>query len=336
MSGTDVSPPAASALIDGYDRRIDYVRLSLTDRCTFRCVYCMPPQGRPYIPHEEILSYEEILRLCRIMAGLGISRYKVTGGEPLCRKGAAGFIRELKKLPGAASVTLTTNGFLLRQEMPELADGGLDSVTVSLDALSPDAFGRVTRSEANLEHILDGMRLAEEAGMRVKINTVPLKGVNEDELVPLTRFALERGYVIRFIELMPVGKGASCEGLAGNEVRDGLEAAFGPLEPIAERLGNGPAEYARVQGYPGAIGFISALSHAFCARCNRIRLTSTGFLKTCLHHDAGTDLKVPLRAGAPDAELVRALHLAVGGKPMSHSFLDRKQGTSFLMHSIGG
>ncbi len=328
-----------NALFDDFGRRIDYLRVSLTDRCTFRCIYCMPPDGMPHIPHAEILSYEELLRLCRISADLGVSRYKITGGEPLCRKGATSFIRRLKALPGVGSVTLTTNGFLLGQAVPDLAAAPLDSVTVSLDAFTQETFSRITRSGVCLDGILRTMDQAREAGLRVKINTVPVEGVNETELLPLARYALEKGFQIRFIELMPVGKGKTHTGVGCDSVRAMLEAAFGPLTPLLERTGNGPAECMRVRGYPGSVGFIAALSHAFCGRCNRLRLTSTGFLKTCLHHENGCDLKGPLRAGASDADLARIIQETVRTKPRAHDFATlatSRAETPFLMNSIGG
>ncbi len=340
MSDTDQSvPPPPAALSDRHGRRVEYLRLSLTDRCPFRCLYCMPPEGQPSIPHAEILSYEEFLRLCRIAVSLGMDRYKITGGEPLCRKGATGFIRELKKIPGVASVTITTNGLLLARALPELADAGIDAVTVSLDAFTQDTLERVTRSDTRLETILEAMDRTREAGIRVKINTVPVRGVNEDELLPLARYALEKGYQIRFIELMPVGKGKSWSGVPRAEVQAALAQAFGPLAPLNERTGNGPAECLSVAGYPGSVGFIAALSHAFCGRCNRIRLTSTGFLKTCLHHGHGVDLRAILRDGAPDGILALAIRRAVAAKPKGHDFRAQAASdaeTPFLMSSIGG
>ncbi|MDR2487905.1 MAG: GTP 3',8-cyclase MoaA [Desulfovibrio sp.] len=324
---------------DSRGRRIDYLRVSLTDRCSFRCLYCMPPEGAPYIPHAEILSYEELLHLCRIAASLGISRYKITGGEPLCRKDAVAFIRKLKTLPGVNSVSLTTNGALLAPLVPELAEAGVDGITVSLDAFTQETFSRVTRSDARLDDILHAMERSRNTGIGLKINMVPLKGINDAEIVPLTRYAMSKGCHIRFIELMPVGRGKDCAGILRVEVQAMLEKTFGPLTPFRERIGNGPAEYLRADGHCGGIGFIAPLSHVFCERCNRVRLTSAGFLKTCLHHEDGCDLKVLIRSGVSDAGLSSAIRNAIQTKPRTHNFAAQAvsgEETPFLMNHLGG
>jgi cyclic pyranopterin phosphate synthase len=326
-------------LRDAFGRRIDYMRVSLTDRCNFRCLYCMPPQGLSLVSHRDILGYEEFLRLCAVAASLGITRYKITGGEPLCRRDAPGFIRRLAALPGVQEVTLTTNGALLHRFLDELAESGLAAVTVSCDAVSPEGLLRITRSrEGNFGLLAAAMARAQSLGLRVKINTVPLRGYNEAELIPLARFALEKGYQIRFIELMPVGLGKDLAGIPADEVAALLEREFGPLERITARIGNGPAVCYAVPGRTGGIGFISALSHRFCQTCNRVRLTSSGFLKTCLHHKAGLDLREPLRSGASEAELAALIRKAVQAKPGGHSFsfAPVPGEESFFMHSVGG
>ena len=330
-------PGDKPGLVDAFGRSINYIRLSLTDRCNFRCVYCMPEQGMPYLPHEQILSYEELLRLCRIFVGLGISRFKVTGGEPLCRRGAAAFIRSLVGLPGVEEVTLTTNGSLLEPHLAALAESGIRSLTFSCDALDPIAFQRISRSAVTPAAIVATMETAARLGLRVKINTVPLAGLNDAELVPLARFAMERGYQIRFIELMPVGQGRTYAGIPQTAVMALMEREFGPLSPVQHKTGNGPAVMCSVPGQAGLIGFIAALSHQFCDLCNRVRLTSTGFLKTCLYHKAGVELKALLRGGATDADLAQALQAAVLAKPKGHSFSFTEQAESeFFMHSVGG
>ena len=335
---SDPARTAPFALFDAYGRKIDYARLSLTDRCPFRCVYCMPPEGEKHIPHEEILTYEEILRFCRLAAGLGVSRYKVTGGEPLCRKGAVDFIRRLKKIPGVEQTTLTTNGALLRKHIEELISLGLDGINVSLDTLCQERYNAITRSTVRLEPMLAAMARGKAGGIRIKVNVVPLKGC-EGDLEALTRFALQHGYHIRFIELMPVGQGRVYEGIPQAGIRRMVESTFGALTPLDRRIGNGPAECYAVPGRTGSVGFISALSKKFCGACNRIRLTSLGFLKTCLHHPAGIDLKPLLRGGAADEELSSAIREAVRKKPRAHEF-DRfgVQGEPpvFFMNSVGG
>jgi cyclic pyranopterin phosphate synthase len=297
----------------------------------------MPLEGLPYIPHDQILSYEEMLRLSGIMASLGITRFKVTGGEPFCRKGSAGFIRSLAALPGIAEVTLTSNGSLLGPQLEDLAQSGLQAVTFSCDAIDQDVFSAITQTDAPLDAIKRVMGQAAALGMLVKINTVPLKDHNVGQLVPLARFALERGYHIRFIELMPVGKGRTLSGLPQEELFALLEGEFGRLDRIHERTGNGPALMYSAKGYPGRVGFIAALSGRFCDSCNRMRLTSTGFLKTCLCHDAGVDLKIPLRSGANDHCLRQTILEAVAAKPLGHSFsfIDKKE-SGFFMNSVGG
>lgn len=344
-SGPDMTPRASSApaetprLLDSHGRAIDYIRLSLTDRCNFRCIYCMPPEGEPHIPHGEILSYEELLRFCRITAAMGVSRYKVTGGEPLCRKGAVDFIRRLKALPGVEQTTITTNGALLPNEAEDLIALGVDGVNVSLDSLSQERFNAITRSRNRLEPLLAAMARIKAAGIRVKINVVPLKGYNEADLPELTRYALDHGYHIRFIELMPVGQGRIYEGIAQEDIRNRIEAAFGPLSPLGRRIGNGPAECWAVPGRQGSVGFISALSKKFCHQCNRIRLTSLGYLKTCLHHNIGVELKPLLRGGATDEELERTIRAAVAKKPLAHEFSRtprQDEPRSFNMNSVGG
>ncbi|MDR2076077.1 MAG: radical SAM protein, partial [Desulfovibrio sp.] len=258
-------------LCDDFGRRIEYLRVSLTDRCNFRCLYCMPREGLSLVSHREILGYEELLRLCSVTAALGVARYKITGGEPLCRKDAPAFIRRLAALPGVREVTLTTNGSLLPPSLDELAEAGLAAVTVSCDALSPEGMSRITRSrEGDFGLLAAVMARAKVLGLRVKINTVPLRGHNEGELIPLARFALERGYHIRFIELMPVGPGKDLAGVPVAEVAALLEREFGPLERMTDRVGNGPAVCYAVPGQTGIIGFIAALSRRFCQDCNRV------------------------------------------------------------------
>ena len=321
---------------DGFGRRITYARLSLTDRCNFRCIYCMPREGLPFIPHERISSYEEMLRFAGIMASLGIARFKVTGGEPLCRKGAVECIRSLAALPRVAEVTLTTNGALLAPHLGELAGSGLSAVTFSCDALDRKTFAAITRTGITPDGITAAMARAASLGLRVKINTVPLKGYNEKELIPLARFALERGYQIRFIELMPVGKGRTLAGVPQEDLFAAMEREFGPLAPVRERTGNGPAVVYAAKGYTGSIGFIAALSGRFCGSCNRVRLTSTGFLKTCLCHEAGVDLGTPARDGATDRELGDIILRAVAEKPSGHTFSFTEGVEGFYMNSVGG
>ena len=326
-----------SCLIDSQGRSIDYLRLSLTDRCNFRCAYCMPYEGLPFIPHTKILSYEEIFRLVAIFTSLGITHYKITGGEPLCRKGAMECIRDLADFPGVGEITLTTNGSLAGHYLEELAKAGINAINFSCDAFSPEVFDSITRSGIQPAIIRENMEKAAALGLRVKINTVPIRDHNETELLPLARFALERGYHIRFIELMPIGSGQRLYGVPLPEVRDMLEREFGTLCAVERKTGNGPAVMYTVDNYPGLVGFIAALSGRFCSQCNRVRLTSTGFLKTCLCYEAGVDLKEAIARQATDVELRQLIVAAVNSKPDGHTFsFSKTGGDHFFMNTVGG
>jgi cyclic pyranopterin phosphate synthase len=331
------SAGASPVLKDAFGRQINYARLSLTDRCNFRCLYCMPSQGAPFIPHENILTYEELLHICKIMTGLGITRYKITGGEPLCRKDAVRFIKNLTETPGIEEVTLTSNGSLAAPVLTELARYGLRSITFSLDAFLQETLTRIVRVDTSLKNILEVLDKAAALGMRVKINTVPLKGYNDAELVDLAAHALQRGFHIRFIELMPIGQGKKLAGIPQKDIFLRMEQEFGPLKRLAHKTGNGPAVVYSVEKYPGFIGFIAALSDRFCNNCNRVRLVSTGFLKTCLCHEVGVDLRNPLKNGATEKELARIISAAVHNKPKGHTFsFSSPEESVFNMHSVGG
>ena len=326
-----------SLLHDVTGRHIDYIRLSLTDRCNFRCIYCMPHGGQSFLPHSSIVTYEELLRLAGVFSSLGIRHYKVTGGEPFCRKGAISFIRELAGMEGVDEVTLTTNGSLVEPYLAELVESGVSTVTFSCDAFDDEAFQNICRTDTSVGILRRAMDAAANLGMKVKINTVPLKDYNDATLVPLTRYALERGHQIRFIELMPVGSGKTLAGIPQVEVFERMGREFGRLTRVSRKMGNGPAVLYEVEGYPGFIGFISAMTGKFCSICNRVRLTSTGFLKTCLCHDVGVDLKTAMQRGVSDKELTSIIIDAVREKPAGHTFsfapsLERE----FFMHSIGG
>ena len=331
-------------LPDPLGRQIDYIRLSVTDRCNFRCVYCMPPEGVPSIPHTEILSFEEFLRFCRISAGLGISRYKITGGEPLCRKGVLSFIGSLKALHGVEQVTLTTNAVLLETALEKLGQAAQsclpDCINVSLDTLSPRLFSEITRSTTPVEAVTSAIIRARSLGFPVKINVVPGAGQGPEDIISLTRFALDHDVHIRFIEIMPIGDSKDHRGLSQEAIYNALSGHFGPLAPLSPDLpplGNGPAVYHAVQGHTARVGFISAVSHKFCSTCNRIRLTSQGFLKTCLQHEHGVSIKPLLRNNASDDDIRQAIITAVRNKPVGHTFADiSRKGTSFYMSNIGG
>ncbi|GHV93993.1 GTP 3',8-cyclase MoaA [Spirochaetia bacterium] len=304
---------------DSFGRAIDYLRLSITDRCNLRCIYCMPPEGVDWMPHNDVIRFEEIIRICRLMAAMGIRKIKITGGEPLVRRGAAYLVRSVKALPGIEKVTMTTNGVLLGEYIDALIDAGLDSVNISLDSISEDNFNRITRKE-NLAQILSAINRTCDLGLPIKINCVPLKGVNEGDIAKLAVLAKNGNMAVRFIELMPLGAAAALRPIPVDEVMSLLEKEYGSLSPAAVKPGNGPAAYYTLPGFKGYIGFISALSHGFCESCNRLRLTAAGFLKPCLSSDMYLDLRALLRGGVSDSEIEKAIAELVSRKPACHSF----------------
>ena len=323
-------------MIDQFGRKIDYMRVSVTDRCNLRCRYCMP-EVAACETHDAILRYEEILRVCRAAAELGITKFKVTGGEPLVRRGCVDFIARLKVLPGVEQVTLTTNGLLLGEELDALRKAGLDAVNVSLDTLDDEKYSRITgypgAAAGELRALLG--RCCEK-GLRTKVNAVLLEE-NLDEVVSLAGIAAELPVDVRFIELMPIGFGDSLTRVSPDGVLARLQAAWPDLHATDEKRGNGPARYFASDALQGRIGMIDAVSHRFCDSCNRVRLTSTGQLKPCLCFDSTLDLRAMLRAGASDEEIREALRLAVERKPRQHSFEARGEITERrTMSQIGG
>ena len=320
-------------MIDTLGRRIDYLRISITDRCNMRCRYCMP-DGISSIGHGDILRYEEIVEICRAALRVGITKFKVTGGEPFVRKGSVGFIRELRSLPGVESVTVTTNGWLLPQVLPELRRIGIDGVNISLDSLDRAQYRAITGVDA-LPEVLQAVRQCAASGLPTKINAVLLADTKE-QLAPLARLAEELPVDVRFIELMPIGCGAYQQGGSADEALAVLRGAYPDLALLSVRRGNGPAYYAsrRLKGY---IGMIAANSHVFCRQCNRLRLTSTGFLKPCLCYDDGVDLRAVVRSGQGEGLLAQAIEQAILRKPARHCFGQGQDVTERkAMNEIGG
>lgn len=309
-------------MIDQYDRKIEYLRVSVTDRCNLRCVYCMPETGIQQVPHSQILTYDEIVRICRICAEEGISKIKLTGGEPLVRKGISELLGSLKKIPGIEEVTLTTNGVLLADQIESLVKAGLDAVNISLDTLNPRQYEELTRRD-ELGKAMAGLEAAlQYPGLRVKVNCVILQGINDGQWVPLAELAASKPVDVRFIEMMPIGLGKAYLGSSQEAVLERLEEVYGAPELLSGRFGNGPAAYMGFSGFCGKIGFISAVSHQFCGDCNRVRLTAEGFLKACLQYSAGEDLKKLLRDGAGDKELKKLIKKVIFEKPRCHQFSD--------------
>ncbi len=320
---------------DGFGRTIDYLRLSITDRCSLRCTYCMPEDGVQWLEHNQILRYEDILRLLRIFAALGVKKIKITGGEPLVRKGVAGLISEIKAIDGIEQVTLTTNGVALKEQLPELLEAGIDGINLSLDTLDRARFAEITRRDA-LPQVLEGLEAAWSVpGLNLKLNCVAQAGRASD-WVSLVGLAKEHDLAVRFIEPMPIGLGGGLESCTEADIRAALEHAYGPLTSCDAVLGNGPAKYYSLPEFQGKIGFISAVSHQFCDRCNRVRLTATGYLKACLQYDVGADLR-PLLTGS-DEELQAAIEAAIQNKPKAHRFSEKtvENREAHIMSQIGG
>jgi cyclic pyranopterin phosphate synthase len=306
-------------MIDGIGRNIDYLRISVTDRCNLRCVYCMPEAGVDNLGHDEILTFREILVIVKAAAQLGIRKIKITGGEPLVRKGIVNLVRRIKDIDGIEQVTMTTNGVLLGAMAGELAAAGLDAVNVSLDSMSRESFCRITRRDS-LEEVLEGIRQASSLGIRTKINCVPIAELNGSDLAGIVNLAKEQPVDVRFIELMPIGFGKNYSPVANSELLEKIGLEFGEPVPSASKHGNGPAVYYDLPGFSGSIGFISAISNEFCESCNRIRLTADGNLKLCLHYNKGIALKPLLRGGISREGLKNVIENAIYNKPVHHGF----------------
>lgn len=323
---------------DRFSRTIDYMRVSVTDRCNLRCRYCMP-QGIRTVPMSEVLTYEEILEVVRAAAWCGISRLKITGGEPLVRLGVAGLVRELKRVPGVEQVTMTTNGALLAAAMPELKAAGLDAVNVSLDTLDAGQFQEITGFDL-LDAVKSGIDAALSAGIPTKVNAVLQEGVNEDEWDRLLQMARTKPLDVRFIELMPMGEGRRFYPVNNERLLEAIREKYPGMERDQRVHGNGPAVYFRIPGFQGGVGFISALHGKFCGSCNRLRLTALGGLKSCLCFADSLDLRSILRSTHGEekkAALREAIRTAIEGKPQGHRFEER-DGVSepHGMSEIGG
>ena len=325
-------------MFDRYQREIHYLRLSVTDLCNLRCRYCMP-DGVEKLEREAVLTYEEFLRLAALFARCGIDTVRVTGGEPLVRKNVAQLVAGLKETPGIRRVTLTTNAVLLAEQLPALLDAGLDSVNISLDTLRPEVFRQITARD-DFAAVQAGLQAALESGLPVKLNCVPQAGVNEGELEQLAALAKDNAMQVRFIEMMPIGYGADMPCISGPELRARFARRWpelAPLSPAQEHaLGDGPAVYYTVPGWQGSIGFIAAVHGKFCASCNRVRLTSQGFLRPCLASETGCDLRALLRSGADDAQLLAAIRETIWAKPREHHFNDSSMPATRGMYRIGG
>lgn len=307
-------------MMDQYGRKIDYMRIAVTDRCNLRCRYCMPEEGIEQLGCKDILSYEEILRLCRLFVQLGITKIKLTGGEPLVRLGFCNLVREIKHLDGIEQVTITTNGVLLEKMAESLIAAGVNGINVSLDTLQENAFAEITRRN-QLASVLAGInQLLLLNYTNIKINCVVMEEINGDQILALAQMAKTEAIAVRFIELMPIGFGTKYTSIPSDELMKRLQAAYGKLVPCKTKIGNGPARYFTLPGFKGKIGFIAAMQHKFCQECNRVRLTANGFLKLCLQYNNGIDLKSILRSNVSDEVLKKVIEKSIYQKPQEHHF----------------
>lgn len=327
-------------LVDQFGRRVEYLRISVTDRCNLRCVYCLPPGKVDWKPRGEILGFEEVARVVEAAAGLGIHRVRLTGGEPLLRRDLPRLVHQIATIPGIEDISLTTNAMLLEDLAEPLARSGLKRVNVSLDTLRPDRYARLTRGGA-IDRVWRGIAAAERAALSpIKLNTVVIRGINDDELEDMAGLSLERPWHIRFIELMAVGELEDWgRDLPSREqgflpVKAMLQMLKNlPLEPMSEKNGSGPARVYRIAGAVGSVGFISPISANFCAACNRLRLTCDGHLRPCLLSQREVDVREPIRRGE---DLGPYLELAANLKPRVHDLAAGCQPGSSWMSQIGG
>ena len=326
----------ATALKDNFGRTIEYLRISVTDKCNFRCLYCMPLAGLEWLPKSEILSYEEIARVVQQLAPLGLRRLRITGGEPTIRPDLDRLIAMLRSVPGVEDISLSTNGVRLAELADQLRSAGLDRVNISVDSLRADRIRAISRRNFEFDPVA-AAAAAECAGLApVKINVVVMRGINDDELGDLAALTIGRPWHVRFIELMPVGE---LRDLTWDHVVPSAEVvrrleAIAPLEEAEPPTrSNGPARYFRFRGAAGSIGLITPMTHTYCGSCNRVRLTADGKLRTCLFGDGETDLRTPLRDGIPLEPFFRA---ALSAKPKEHHLLQMNVGGLRALSQVGG
>ena len=311
-------------LTDRYQRHLNYLRVSITDRCNLQCVYCVPGVPFPKLKHEEVLSYEEILRIIGVGIGLGITKVRVTGGEPLVRKGVCDFLGRLTALDGLRDVSLTTNGVLLERHVDAIRAAGIRRINVSLDSLDPEKYAQITRRD-RFRKVWNGIMAAFRAGFDpIKINVVALGGINDDELIDLARLTFDYPFHVRFIEYMPIGDVGADPGrqILGDDILARM-GELGHLIPVERQRLDGPAERYRLEGARGEIGIIGAISHHFCSQCNRLRLTASGRLRTCLLSDESIDFRDPIRSGCSDRD-VAALFIEAARRKQQRHHLDAR------------
>jgi cyclic pyranopterin phosphate synthase len=326
-----------NTLVDQFGRTIEYLRISVTDRCNFRCRYCMPLEGLPWLPKGDILSYEEIAAVVRQLAPLGLRRIRLTGGEPTIRPQLATLVRMLRDVPAVEDIALSTNGVKLPAMAAELAAAGLDRVNISADSLRADRIVAIARRDLGFDPV-GAASAAQAAGLDpIKLNVVVMRGTNDDEVEEFAALTVDHPWHVRFIELMPVGEMEALtdeQVVPSEEILGRIRARFGALEAGGgPARGNGPAAYARIPGARGSIGVITPMTHTYCGSCNRVRLTADGRLRTCLFGDHEVDLRTPLRAGIPLEPFVRR---AMADKPEAHALLSRRNGGLKALSQVGG
>lgn len=324
--------------LDQYGRRIEYLRISLTDQCNLRCVYCMP-EDMAFQPSAHLMQDDELLRLARIFAGLGFTKFRLTGGEPTIRASVVELVWQLAHVPGIRDVALTTNGILLKHLARPLAEAGLSRINISLDTLNPKKFRQLTRW-GNVDDVLAGIRAAEDAGFTIKLNAVVVRDVNDrEDTVELARLTLENAWQVRFIEMMPLGRIADFQLshiVSEDELLATIESALGPMVLQNDGRLDGEARVFRLSGARGTVGFISSVTKPFCAACNRARLTADGKLRLCLLRDKELDLLSLMRGGASDEELSALIEKSIWYKPWGHGLADHAYPTHRVMSEIGG
>lgn len=320
---------------DKFGRNIYYMRISVTDRCNLRCIYCMPETGVEFIPHSEVLKFEEIEEIVRASTSIGITSIRLTGGEPLVRRGITDLVRIIGNIKGINKVTMTTNGTMLGYFAKGLKSAGIDSINVSLDTLNPEKFKKITR-RGNIDDVMRGIEKSVSEGIKTKLNVV-LQKENLGEVGELIKFSKETGTIIRFIEYMPLD---SCIILSedpfvpAKKLIETVREEFGEVKEVVENLGDGPAKYIKIESINTEIGIIAAISEPFCTRCNRIRITSNGIIKPCLASNIGYDVKSVIRAKHKTEDITNVLIRAIESKPLMHHMNDKKQ--SIHMNKIGG
>ncbi|WP_055667759.1 GTP 3',8-cyclase MoaA [Desnuesiella massiliensis] len=323
-------------MIDRWGRNIDYLRVSVTDRCNLRCKYCIPEQGIKYSSKDELMTLEEIYKAVKLFSELGISKVRVTGGEPLVREGITTLIKDINKLPKIKEVYMTTNGTLLSENIENLVDAGIKGLNISLDSLKKHKYDYITRGN-DFDKVMDSITKSIESGIKVKINTVIMKGFNEDEILDFASFSEKYPVDVRFIELMPIGESRDFQAVSSDSIKNTILESKELFQCKNKNNGEGPAEYFSVENGIGRIGFISAMSHSFCSSCNRVRLTSQGFVKQCLHWKHGISLRDLIRSENDDESIKEALRNCIYSKPLEHNFNKiSEDGDKRYMSQIGG